>query len=175
MTLLSGFQSHLTSRRMGDSKRWSGVFSRGDLRPLPDPHAASAAAFGMGMQCCTSILPWRSCGTTPWGGGTSAEKTIRAVDQLMNALPLDNLVWGGDWNDAMQGREYVGTMEGRAAIKAALTGRRLKLATEDSPHRISGLAAIDHTPSLTPPRSWVRNALLPRIHAAIGSQITMPT
>ena len=80
----------------------------------------------------------------PWGEGAASEKTKRALDQLVSALPIGGLVWGGDWNHAMQGREYTGSVAGRTAIKAAVADLQLTLATEDSPHRIPGLLAIDH-------------------------------
>ena len=66
-TFVPGFESHLTSDKMGDGKAWAGVFSCSPLQPLPDPHPASAGAAGMGMVWCSSILPWRSCGTHPLG------------------------------------------------------------------------------------------------------------
>jgi hypothetical protein len=141
---LPGFESRRTTTRMGDRTHWAGIFSRSPLQPLPDPHPASAAAMGWGMVWCCSILPWRSCGTIPWGAGTTGEKTIRALDQLTASLPTGPLVWGGDWNHAMRGREYAGSLAGRTAIQSVLVERRLRLATEDQPHRIPGLDTIDH-------------------------------
>lgn len=129
---------------MCDGKAWAGVFSCSPLQPLPDPHPASAGGAALGLVWCSSILPWRSCGTHPWGEGTTSEKTSRALDQLMAGLPAGGLVWGGDWNHAMTGREYAGSLTGRAAIKEALSGRQLQLATGELPHRIAGLLTIDH-------------------------------
>lgn len=141
---LPGFVSHLTSARMGERKHWAGVFSRTQLTLLPDPHPASAAAVGWGVTWCCSILPWRTCGTDPWGEGTTGEKTSRALEQLVASLPTDGLVWGGDWNHAMEGREYAGSLAGRSAIKDVLTARHLKLPTRGLPHCIPGLFTIDH-------------------------------
>lgn len=62
----------------------------------------------------------------------------------MAALPVGGLVWGGDWNHAMEGREYAGCLAGRAAIKEVLVDRPLQLATHDLPHCIPGLFTIDH-------------------------------
>lgn len=143
-TSLTGFESHLTTARMAERKHWAGVFSRSQIEPLPDPHPASAAADIVGSVWCSSVLPWRTCGTTPWGEGSSSEKTSRALEQLMAALPVGCLVWGGDWNHAMEGREYAGSLTGRAAIKSVLAGRQLKLATHGLPHCIPGLFTIDH-------------------------------
>lgn len=156
-TALTGFENHFTSSSMGSRKRWAGVFSRGRLQPLPDPHPASAAAVSLGLTWCSTILPWRSCGTRPWGDGTSSCKTRRALDQLMAALPSSGLVWGGDWNHALQGTEYAGSLSGRTAIEVALEGRRLTLATRELPHRIPGLYSIDHL--AVPRESRVQNAV----------------
>ncbi len=141
---LPGFASHLTAAEMAPRRHWAGIYSRTTFQPLPDPHPASAAAFGLGLSWCSSILPWRSCGPVPWGEGTSSEKTKRALDKLISGLPVGTLVWGGDWNHAMRGREYTGSIVGRTAIKAAVANLQLTIATEDSPHRIAGLLTIDH-------------------------------
>lgn len=138
------FRSHLTAGRMSTAKSWAAVLSRAPIQPLPDPHPASAAATTLGVSWCSSILPWRSCGSSPWGPGTTAERTARAVKQLTTALPTGDLVWGGDWNHAMRGREYVGSGVGRIAIDEALDARGLYLATRYSPHRLDGLGSIDH-------------------------------
>jgi hypothetical protein len=141
---LAGFESHLTAAKMAPRRHWAGIYSRTTLQPRPDPHPASAAAFGFGLTWCSSILPWRSCGTVPWGDGAAKEKTRRALDQLASELPVGALIWGGDWNHAMQGREYAGSVAGRNAIKAAVADLQLTLATENSPHCIPGLLTIDH-------------------------------
>lgn len=66
------------------------------------------------------------------------------LEQLTAGLPVAALVWGGHWNHAMEGREYAGSLAGRAAIKNVLADRQWKLATHDLPHRIPGLFTIDH-------------------------------
>lgn len=143
-TKVPGFEAHLTTSRMGPRKFWAGVFARDGLRPLPDPHPASAAAVITDLAWCSSILPWRSCGTEPWGAGASGEKTVRALEQIRDALPAGGLVWGGDWNHAMRGREYVGSLAGRAAIRRIVADRHLTVTTHLAAHRIPGLYTIDH-------------------------------
>lgn len=141
---LAGFESLLSTSMMAKRRHWAGVFSLSPLQPWPDPHPASVAASSKDLCFCSSILPWHACGTVPWGEGTHGEKTERAINQLMASLPADGLVWGGDWNHAMDGPERAGSHAGRSAIKEALAGRHLKLTTADSPHRIAGLGSIDH-------------------------------
>ncbi len=143
-TSVPGFTAHLTSATMAGRRHWAGNFSRSRLRPLPDPHPASAAAMGLGAVWCSSILPWRTCGTEPWGAGTTSEKTVRTLGQLTAALPSGDLVWGGDWNHAMEAREYAGSLAGRTAIQGALASRQLQLLTQSLPHALDGLFTIDH-------------------------------
>ena len=38
-------------------------------------------------------------------------------------------VWGGDWNQALEGRDYVGTAAGRAGITELLDARQLSVPT----------------------------------------------
>ena len=68
-----------------------------------------------------------------------------AVDDLLLHLRVaDSLVWGGDWNHALTGKEYAGSIGGRRAVMAALDGLGLEATTTDLPHRIDGLFTIDH-------------------------------
>jgi endonuclease/exonuclease/phosphatase family metal-dependent hydrolase len=111
----------------------------------PDPHPASAAADLDGTVYCSSVLPWRSCGSgPPWVGGRHADKTAAVVADLDAALPEGPLVWGGDWNHALVSPEYGGSLAGRRHIVDFLQRRRLNAPTAALPHRIAGLAAIDH-------------------------------
>ena len=139
-----GYRPHVTTAEMARGRHWAGVFSRSPLTPLPDPHVASAAAVVDGVTYCSSILPWRSCGPVPWGDGSTAERTARALDALIAALPRHDLVWGGDWNHSLVGSEWAGSKAGRVHIEAALDAFGLQVTTRHLPHRIDGIASIDH-------------------------------
>nr|WP_165763363.1 MULTISPECIES: endonuclease/exonuclease/phosphatase family protein [unclassified Nocardioides] len=141
---VSDYAMHLGGHRMAPKRRWAGVLSRRPMTPLPDPHPASAAATVDGWTFCSSILPWRSCGSEPWGEGRHVDKTRAAVDILMRSLPTTGLVWGGDWNHALRGREYSGSMAGRGEITAALSGLGLRAPTADLSHALPRLLTIDH-------------------------------
>jgi endonuclease/exonuclease/phosphatase family metal-dependent hydrolase len=142
---LPGYHAHLSTSQMAQRRRWAGVFSRAPLTALPDPHPASAAALIDGLTFCSSILPWRSCGTGDvWVEGNHAAKTEHAVNCLLTALPTSGLVWGGDFNHAMQGREWTGSIAGRSSITAALAKLNLQVPTARLPHQIDGLLSIDH-------------------------------
>jgi endonuclease/exonuclease/phosphatase family metal-dependent hydrolase len=146
---LPGVRLHATSALMAPRRRWAAVASRQPLHPLPDPHGASAMAEIDGLRVCSSILPWRSCGTQPpWTGSTTAAKTESAVASIEAVAPT---VWGGDWNHAMSGREWSGSQPGRRSILEAVDRLGLQLPTEGAPHQIPGLLSIDH---IAVPTSW---------------------
>lgn len=84
------------------------------------------------LRVCASILPWRSCGTRdPWTGSTTAVKTAAAVACVEAATPV---VWGGDWNHALSGRE---------SILDAVDRLGLQIPTASAQHQID-LLSIDH-------------------------------
>lgn len=153
---LGGYRRHLSVGAMARGQRWAGVYSRLGLEPLPDPHVASAAAIVDGITYCSSILPWRTCGGEPnWPGIDLAEKTGIALERLLERLPRERLVWGGDWNHSLAGKETAGSLRGRDAIQVALQKLNLKAPTERLLHQIDGLLSIDHiaVPDMWPVRS----------------------
>jgi hypothetical protein len=142
---LPGYTGHVTAAVMAPRHRWAGVFSRTEQVPLPDPHPASAMARTGGLTFCSSILPWRGCGgRKPWGEGNHAAKTEKTVEALLQHLPNQELVWGGDFNHALVGREYAGSKGGRVFVAHALDGLGLTASTTDLPHQIEDLLSIDH-------------------------------
>jgi hypothetical protein len=147
---LAGFGVHRGERSMAAGRRWAAVASRLPMRPQSDPHGASAMVVVDGLRTCSSVLPWRSCGSgEPWAGGSTAERTAAAVAAVEVAGPS---IWGGDWNHALAGREWAGSMAGRRHVLAAVERLSLQVPTASSPHRIEGLVSIDH---IAVPDSWV--------------------
>jgi endonuclease/exonuclease/phosphatase family metal-dependent hydrolase len=145
-TELEGYALHLGSAPMAAKRRWAGIASRLPMAPQPDPHPASALAQVGEATYVSSILPWRSCGSQPpWVGERHVDMTRNAVDELLPHLrAADTLVWGGDWNHALVGREHAGSQGGRACILGALHELRLVVPTTRLPHPIDGLLSIDH-------------------------------
>jgi hypothetical protein len=143
---LPGFEGHLTNGVMGHGQqRWAGVFSRRPLQPLADPHPASAAAVIDGTTYCSTILPWKgAAGEAPWSGHSHADRTRNALDVLLANLPTTNLVWGGDWNHSLCGREEAGSIEGRRHVVDAVQRLGLCVPTCGLAHPIRGLRTIDH-------------------------------
>jgi hypothetical protein len=146
---ISKMELHRSSALMSPRRHWAAVASRKPLHALLDPHGATAMGEIDGLRVCSSILPWRSCGTRdPWVGSTTAEKTAAAVASIQAAAPT---VWGGDWNHAMSGREWSGSQAGRRVIVEAVDRLGLQIPTASAPHQIDGLLSIDH---VAIPTAW---------------------
>lgn len=145
-TVLPGFELHSTKLLMAPRRRWAAVASRLPMIMQPDPHPASARAHIGGTTYVSSVLPWKGCGSDwPWDGERHVDKTEIAASELVESLRgFSPLVWGGDWNHALTGKEYAGTIGGRQAVLLALASLKLEVTTADLPHRIEGLLSIDH-------------------------------
>lgn len=147
--LIPGMSIHASSGYMATGRHWAAIASREHHDPLPDPHGASAMAEVAGLRFCSSILPWRSCAPIwPEVGTSTTERTVLAVSAVEHAAPH---VWGGDWNHALSGPEWVGSHAGRAALLAVVRRLGLVVATADAPHRKAGGLSIDH---IAVPETW---------------------
>jgi peptidoglycan/xylan/chitin deacetylase (PgdA/CDA1 family) len=169
---IEGYGLHVSEALMAARRRWAGVLARGDLEVAPqvDPHPASALATVAGWSFCSSILPWRSCGTrTPWIGARHVDKTRNAVDELLAHLPTDRLVWGGDWNHALSGSEYAGSKGGREVILECLSRLNLEVPTACAPHRIEALLSIDH---VAVPADWAVTSMARLVAEARGLRLS---
>ncbi len=143
---LAGYSKHATKDRMAADRHWAAVLSRRELTPgEDDPHPATAAAQVGDVFFVSSILPWRAAGRPDlWGGSTHAAKmaaTLRCLGQFMSNR---RVIWGGDWNQALHGKEYAGSNAGRAELAATIARLGLTVPTERLPHRLDGIATIDH-------------------------------
>lgn len=142
---LKGFERHLTDEALRPRIRWAGIYSRRPLSPLADPHPASATAVIDGATYCSTILPWRGCPEDEtWPGNSHAEQTVNVLDVLVGRLPIEELVWGGDWNHALSGMEQGGSKGGQEHVLAAVKKLGLQVSTADLPHWIDGHLSIDH-------------------------------
>ena len=143
------------SAPMTEAKSWAAVWSRGDAAPSPSPHPAAATAVVHGVLYCSCVLPWRSARASwpPEDAGDVAAMTAAALARLSYALSgaPGSVVWGGDWNHALAGREYVGSIAGRKAILRLRDELRLQVPTEHLPHAKPGVVSIDH---IAVPTDW---------------------
>ncbi len=153
-------------------RSWAAVWSTGSSAALPSPHPAAALVRLGDLVICGSVLPWRGARPCwPDEGANTAGITIAALDRLRPALAATehSVVWGGDWNHAMTGREYAGSMEGRRAIEALVATLDLTVTTANAPHRIEGLLSIDH---IAIPASWVSGPCRRVVAEAEGKRLS---
>lgn len=165
-TRLPGYAAVITVADMAPGKAWAAVFSRLALAALSDPHPASVAARVGDLVVCASVLPWRSCGDAdPWKGRNQDERTTAAVDALVQALPAEPLVWGGDFNHALRGTEVAGSAGGAARTRAAADDRGLRFPTIGAGHRRPGVLTIDH---IGVPKQWQAEVEHHRVDSALS-------
>jgi hypothetical protein len=146
---IPGMQIHRTAELMGPRKTWAAVFSTVAADPQPDPHRATALAHIYGLRFMTSVLPWRTCGPS-WLGSTLAEKQRATLDALRPHID-ETTIWGGDWNQALEGSEYVGTRDGREQIIELIRMARLSVPTRSLSSASPGHRSIDH---IAVPINW---------------------
>ncbi len=135
-------------------RSWAALWSREPLHAVPSVHEAAAVAHWRDLLLCSCVLPWRSARATwPDTAANVAGMTRAALGRLRPALTGSSVpvVWGGDWNHAMDGTEYAGTKAGRVAIAELVAEVGLTITTRDAPHRIEGLLSIDH---IAVPAGW---------------------
>jgi hypothetical protein len=153
---LDGWHEVRTTGVMAPRRTWAAIFARQALSDGFEPHPASVAARLGKVVLCSSILPWRGCGSNlPWHGATHAEKTDAALSQLLRGLPDEDLVWGGDWNHSLDGVEYAGSKSGRKVLLDAVRIRGLQVPTERLPHHLGTCLSIDH---IAVPMAWKATA-----------------
>jgi endonuclease/exonuclease/phosphatase family metal-dependent hydrolase len=163
-TSVPGMLGRTTYGLMAPDRFWAGVFGAGQMSGYPDPHGAAAMARIDGVTNVCSVLPWRACGSgMPWLGERHGEKTGHAVAPIARLRPP--VVWGGDWNHALEGTDHVGSREGRDHIFGVLDTLGLQVPTADlDAHR--GERSIDH---IAVPKEWVLVGT-ERVEAVVGGK-----
>jgi hypothetical protein len=148
-TEISGMTSYRTVETMQPHKAWAAIYSRVPPTKGTDPHRATASALVGEVRFVSSILPWRSCGAA-WPGATLAEKQALTLAELRPLIDQAT-VWGGDWNQALEGTDYVGTGAGRATITSLLEATQLSIPTRSLGSATPGHRSIDH---IAVPMAW---------------------
>jgi hypothetical protein len=127
---------------MTPGKAWAGIFAGMEFLPQPDPHPASAMVLVEDFRVMSSVLPWRGCGPS-WEGATLEEKMRGALSSLRVFID-EKTVWGGDWNQALEGRDYVGTLGGRREVLELAGSSALSIPTAALGSASRGHRSIDH-------------------------------
>jgi hypothetical protein len=143
---LPGYNLTPGTADMAPGKRWAAVASREALVTRQPGHPASAAAVVGGTTYVSTILPWAgSGGDKPWQGEDHPARVDNALKSLAPFLRKQpDLVWGGDWNHSLAGRERAGSGVGRAELMSLVEELGLEVPTADLPHRLPDLLSIDH-------------------------------
>ena len=146
------FNLHLTERRMGTTKHWSGIASRWPITPLPDPDVASALGETRGHRFCASVLPGPFAESySPWNGGTQAQEMDEVTARLSDALSGEPLVWGGDWNQPLTGNILGFSREAQRTLLRSVGALGLLVPTTSLPGRHTTQMSIDH---IAIPATW---------------------
>lgn len=120
---------------------------------LPE-HRGSALAI-------SSVLPWR--GAAPslrlilGLDAPFAEIFDHVLDHTVGRIRQhrrvgEPVIWGGDFNQALSGRDYVGTSSGRERLREAFESLDLQAPTDGLPAHIDIHPAIDH---IAIPKDWI--------------------
>jgi hypothetical protein len=161
------------SDAMSPGRAWSAVWARDGLAGLPTIHEAAAFAAVGDVRVCSCVLPWRAARSTwPDEGADLASITRTAIGRLHDGLTQESgqdVVWGGDWNCALEGTDHVGTPAGRAALRALMSTLDLKAPTSGLGHREQGMCSIDH---IAVPNGWDVGTALRLIATADGKRLS---
>jgi len=153
---VAGYNAHLSSCVMSRGQHWAAVLSLAPIKPLPDSHQASAAVVVDDITYCSTVLPWAGCSKhlpCPWKGETLEEMVAPTLEALSTKLPRSKTVWGGDWNQNLEGGwEYVGSKGMRSHLNLAITQLGLQVPTAKLFHQLGpGHHSIDH---IAVPSNW---------------------
>ncbi len=116
--------------------------------------AGSRHSEGPARDLWTALLPCSALRIGTWTA-RAVDATLLILDcdvllltevseRLAARLPSTDHVWGGDFTHAMTGREWAGSIIGRASITSALDTLGLTVPTTDLPGQIATLLSIDH-------------------------------
>jgi hypothetical protein len=139
---------------MGPRKAYAAVWAKDGLVELPSIHQAAAFATVGDLRVCSCVLPWRAARLSwPDEGANLAGITRAALGRLEEGLTQrpGDVVWGGDWNHALEGPDHVGTRVGRSTLKALIATLGLQAPTAELGHRDRGMCSIDH---IAVPERW---------------------
>lgn len=134
---------------VGDAdKAFAAVWARDGVEKLDEVHATAAFAKVGSLRVCSCVFPWRAAESQGWPvKGDLATITQEAIGCARDALAggSDDLVWGGDWNLALEGHDDVGTAAGRSAVLELVETLKLTVPTTGEDHTLGGgHRSIDH-------------------------------
>lgn len=155
-------QPSFSKPRPGElNEYWAAITFRWPFEPVASVHPSLAMARIDHSQgaflVASSVFPWRTAGISwPTGdGGSFPERCARTlaahaaeIARASSGLPI---VWGGDFNQALSGRERAGSDVGRAALLSAFARLGLRAVTVDANGQDAHHRAINH---IAIPAGW---------------------
>lgn len=160
---------------------WSGIASRWPLEEVSSGNPTLALAQvctpeGGALLVASSVLPWRAAGAY-WPADYEASfadrfsRTLKGHREAIvrNVSPGQDVIWGGDFNQALEGEDTVGSEKGRNDLLDALGSLGLKALTSSSPARQSNTFSIDH---IAVPFRWEGHVKTHDVRAADGGPLS---
>lgn len=145
---------------------WSAIISKWPLERIPAKHPALAMAHvdhpDGAFLAASSVFPWRGAAKFwPSGDGdTFAERCVctlvKHTDEIVAAQGDLPVVWGGDFNQALSGHDYVGSDVGRRALRDAFEDLGLRAVTIEAAGQEPPQRSIDH---IAIPEEWSLRAM----------------
>jgi len=149
------------SRPDEDDQYWSAIISRWPVAPITATHPSLAMARidhpGEPFLAAASVFPWRGAAEFwPTGDGDIfAERCANTLDahaaEICEARCGLPVVWGGDFNQALSGRDNVGSDVGREALSKAFAHLGLRAVTIEADGQEPPHQSIDH---IAIPKGW---------------------
>jgi hypothetical protein len=140
-------------------KRWAGIETSLPLTAIPSQGEhpgeeglvlARVEVDGRDVLVACSVLPWRGAerywSDLPDGQVAQFDSVLQNhVERIRTERREDEpLIWGGDFNQALQRPVYGGTVEGMTALQSAFESLGLLALTADAEHRNGHMRSIDH-------------------------------
>lgn len=145
---------------------WTAIWSRWPLVPLRERHPSLQLAAcrhpSANILVAASVLPWRDAGADwPLDPDASyADRFSRCLEahasEIRQASHGYRLVWGGDFNQGLAGREHVGSLSGRGRLLSTFDGLGLAPVTGNAAGRRASEHAVDH---VAVPDGWALERL----------------
>jgi Endonuclease/Exonuclease/phosphatase family len=149
------------SRPGEDDQYWSTIICRWHVEPIDTTHPSLAMARidhpAEPFLVAASVFPWRGAAEFwPTGDGdTFAERCVNTLEahsaEICEARCGLPVVWGGDFNQALSGRDYVGSDAGREALSRAFKHIGSRAVTIESDGQVTPHQSIDH---IAVPKAW---------------------
>jgi hypothetical protein len=147
--------------RPGETNQcWAAITFKWPMQYVPSRHPSLVMARishpGGDFLAASSVFPWRTAMSWPFGEGVSfprrcAQTLAAHAKEIGRASAGLSIVWGGNFNQALTGRERVGSDVGRGALLEAFETLGLRAVTGEANGQDPRQRSIDH---IAIPSTW---------------------